>query len=193
MSFEHLLERVKTGGQLSKTELAAVCEELASNATREDPYTLVHILGKANAREARGLVERFLDWGRDDPEDDGMLRRIAVQVLASWWGLEEYFPVVADKAFNDPISLVRAVSATGIGHLGAVHRHLRSEAARLLLEGFNRREDEEQEVWEAFYEGMLELAGVEPAKWPYREHGIQDADIDREVVDKVSAIARASS
>jgi len=51
--FEELLARVKRGGRLSDVELSAVRNALESATTDDDPYTLLHIIGKAATRASR--------------------------------------------------------------------------------------------------------------------------------------------
>jgi len=76
--FEELLARVKRGGRLSDVELSAVRNALESATTDDDPYTLLHIIGKAGDQSLAPVVSRYLTVGINEASDDdanGMLRR----------------------------------------------------------------------------------------------------------------------
>src|SRR5688572_33099930 len=115
--FEHLLGQVKDGKKLSQVELQAVRQALSTRSD-VDPYTLLHILGKAKDYTSKDRIRSFASYGLDDPSDDGMLRRIAVQILAQWWVEKDVLDLIADRAFHDPSPLVRNVAASGIGTIG---------------------------------------------------------------------------
>lgn len=187
-SYEKMLAEVREGRQLTEIEAAEICSLLRDRSGCADPYTLLHILGKGDERGATELILQFVEFGKDDPEDDGLVRRIALQILADWWCLEEVFEIAAQMAFSDPSPFVRAVAASAIGRLGHAHHRLRSSAAALLLRGVKDRAEECPEVWESFYDGMLELAGVPPAKRPYRSGGLTPEDVDPGILSRIEGM-----
>jgi hypothetical protein len=186
MNLERLLERVKDGEPLSGSDRAEILRQLKDPDS--DTYTLLHILGRANSYDDASEVWRRLNQGLDTPDDDddnGMIRRIAVQILVHWWFRLDALPIAIDKAFTDPNPLVRSVAASGIGILGRRFPEARQQSARALLRGFLEGPEADQEVWESFYRGMLELVGVPPAWRPYRPGGLLAQDISQEVVEAV--------
>jgi hypothetical protein len=188
-TFDELLEIAKAGQLLSLAELERVRRELKSPASSADAYTLLHILGKANDHSSLPIVRDYLNFGVGDPEDDGMVRRIAVQILAHWWHDKEAFHVVREMAFEDTSPLVRAVAASALGKIASVYPEFKGEAARCLLRGIGRHADEQKDVWGSFYTGMLELAEVHPAAWPIRPGQLSPDELDSEVVERVKELA----
>lgn len=73
MKYESLLDLAKRG-QISDLQAEAVAQALEMNAPGVDPYTLLHIPGRANARQYRDLVEGQLN------ARDPMMRRLASQI-----------------------------------------------------------------------------------------------------------------
>ena len=128
-SDEELLDRAKWG-TVSDAELTRVAERLASTDPGGDPYTLLHILGKAGAMKYRALVESFLQR-RDDP----MLARLALQILGGFWGetdryvstLVEFAQGVAWDTEND----VRQIALSLLG--GHIRKHGDIAAISVLL------------------------------------------------------------
>jgi hypothetical protein len=192
--YEELLERVKKGERLSHAELNAVRTALESEGTKEDPYTLLHIIGKAGDDDSAPLVRRFVTIGVDNPDsDEDMLRRLAIQILGQWWKREDVFESVAKAAFEDPSLMVRSMAASTLGDLGLAHATLRKKAAVLLLKGLEEWGRQSPEVWGAFYNGALTLADVEYSKRPIRPSELKPDQLDQSVLSKVRACASASS
>lgn len=75
-----LLHRAKQG-LLSEEEVAMVAGELRKPNPPADPYTLLHVLGRAGDARYRQLVEGYLGY-----EDDPMLARLSLQILCDFWG-----------------------------------------------------------------------------------------------------------
>jgi hypothetical protein len=190
IDFMELLDRVKEGHRISDFELAAVRRALTMR-TDDDPYTLLHILGKAGDVSYTPVIEKYLTYAIDDPLDDGMLRRLAVQILGQWWKLREVFNAVAKSAFDDPSEFVRAAAATALGDLGRAHPDIRAEAARMLLKGLDRYGAEDREVWGSFYEGALTLADIAMNKRPLRPGDLTPELLDKEVLAKLRDLASA--
>jgi hypothetical protein len=78
--WKELLEKAKSG-DLSKHELDQVVAAIKDPDTKADPYSLLHIIGRAMDASHKDLVVRYLKW----PEDP-MLSRLALQILCSYWG-----------------------------------------------------------------------------------------------------------
>jgi hypothetical protein len=74
------LEKAKSG-KISSAEIQAVAQELGDPLSEVDRYTLLHILGKAEAKSFADVVERYVDY-----QDDPMVARLALQVLCTYWG-----------------------------------------------------------------------------------------------------------
>lgn len=79
-NYKEMLERAKSG-RISQAEISTVAEELKNPRRQADPYTLLHILGKAEAKSYLGLVEQYLQF-----KEDPMLVRLALQILCNYWG-----------------------------------------------------------------------------------------------------------
>lgn len=78
--WKELLERAKSG-DLSKHELDQVVAAIKDPGTKADPYTLLHIIGRAMDASHEDLVVRYLEC----PEDP-MMSRLALQILCDYWG-----------------------------------------------------------------------------------------------------------
>ncbi len=190
--FRELLTRVKRGGRLSNLELDAVVSGLESGTTDEDPYTLLHIIGKTGNQSLAPLVRRYLTVGLDDPSDDDnkdMLRRLAIQILGQWWKRRDVFESVAKAAFEDRSPHVRMIAASALGDLGLEHPQLRSQAAALLLKGLGGYGKEDRYVWGSFYDGALTLAEVEYSRRPLRPEELTPERLDEMVLKKVRSYA----
>jgi hypothetical protein len=181
---EAVLSAVKGGRTLSGKTREAIRRQLASRACGADAYTLIHILGKADDTESKNIIESFLDFGLADPSDDGMVRRIALQVLGQMWELPETFEVAAHKVFDDPSPYVRAMAAAVIGSLGARYLYLRSKAAQLLIRGFEQRSTEREIVWESLHDGLLDLLDIPYSERPLPTRGLKEQDIRWDILEK---------
>ena len=187
--FESMLDKAKEKRSLSTSELDLVRTELMSPNTTEDPYTLLHIIGKANDYSALPIVNDYLHYGIDNQGDDGMMRRLAVQILGQWWKVDEAFTEIRGMAFEDPSPLVRAAAASAIGNLALEHPELRRFAAGSLIRGIELFATEQRDVWGSFYVGMLKLVGVDPKLWPVNPGGLQPEDLDPAVLSTINKLA----
>jgi len=80
-----LLERAKDGEKLPPEAVDEAAATVAVDETTDrDRYTGLHILGVAQARQYRSLLEQYLE----DPSDP-MLARIAILGLARYWNEPE--------------------------------------------------------------------------------------------------------
>jgi HEAT repeat protein len=68
-------------GTIDPRDLRAVAEHVGSASADEDRYTMLQIVGEAGDKQYRPLVERFLE-----SPDDPMLARLALEILAHYWG-----------------------------------------------------------------------------------------------------------
>lgn len=176
------LERAKSGS-LSEVEIEEIRSRLDYAARDgDDVYTLLHILGRAGDAE-RDLERVIAVADFDNPNADDQLQSLALKITGHWWVVDSVFPRTSELAFGHPSPFVRSAAAKSLGLLGRSHPGLRSRAATLLLEGFVEDPVSDQEVWEAFCEGLFELAGVPAAKRPYRASGLQRDDVDPSVLD----------
>jgi hypothetical protein len=78
--YQALLKQAELG-EISEDEVRKVAEELASSAPGTDRFTLLQILGEAQAKSFRALIERYLE-----SPDDPMLARLALEILCLYWG-----------------------------------------------------------------------------------------------------------
>jgi hypothetical protein len=76
-----LLEKAKDGS-LSNHELDQVVAAIKDPGVNADPYTLLHIIGRAMDVSNERLVASYLDCPADP-----MLSRLALQILCNYWGL----------------------------------------------------------------------------------------------------------
>ena len=181
-----ILEAVKSGENIPAETLNSIRNQLASGVLEDDPYTLIHILGKVNDIESFDLILSYLDYGLSDPSDDGMVRRIALQVLGRMWKDMRIFDVAINLAHNDPSPYVREMAASILGTLGKISDRLKPRAAQALLRGFKLDNPEEPELWESFYEGMLELLGVPVQQWPPINSIMDRDEVRDDVLNRVS-------
>ena len=192
--FQELLTRVKGGSRLSALELNAVLSALESRTTDEDPYTLLHIIGKAGDQSLAPIVSRYLTVGLDDPRgtdenNKDMLRRLSIQILGQWWKRRDVFETVSKAAFEDPSPHVRMIAASALGDLGLEHPALRSRAASLLLKGLGEYGKDDRYVWGSFYSGALTLSEVEWSRRPLRPYELTPVRLDETVLKKLRSYA----
>lgn len=184
-----LLERAKEGEPLPSKVLGEIRTQLRTESFDEDPYTLIHILGKAMDVQSADLIRHYTDFGDMESEDDALVRRLSIQVLGEMWQLPQAFALVAEKLVTDPSPYVKAVCATSLGTLGAKFETLRPEAARLLLGGLDRRDPEEPEIWESHYLGLLELLHIPVDQWP-SAHGFTEDELDFEILRRARSLVK---
>lgn len=82
-SFDELLEEAKWG-KITSNEIDYVAEQLQEN--HDELYTLIYILGRAEAVRCKKLIEPFLNH-----PDDPMVSKIALQSLCTYWDLTEEY------------------------------------------------------------------------------------------------------
>lgn len=192
-NYQQILERAKNRLQLSRDDLVAVRSQLASGEFEEDPYTLLHILGKAGDTESLPIIWKYLEFDSGNADDDEMIRRIALQVVGQMWAVPQAFDVAIDKAFNDPSDYVRAMAATVIGTLGSRYPQFKRAAAACLLRGTTQKEALDWYVWESFYYALLQLLGVPASKWPQHASGrLRESDVRDDVIAEARTIVARS-
>jgi hypothetical protein len=108
-----LLDRAKAGEHLSSEDLSAVARELRNPDSGYKKYTLIHILGRAQAFQYRSTIEPFLDG------PDQSAARLALQILGEWWDLQrEYRPRLMEFAAGvrwDPDDDIRQMALSVLG------------------------------------------------------------------------------
>jgi hypothetical protein len=189
INYDRLLEQVKDGLKPSDTVRNTIRRQLLSRQFETDPYTLIHILGKANDIESLPLIRNYMDFDTGDADSDDMVRRIALQVIGRMWALPEAFDLALTKAFHDPSPYVRAVAATIIGFLGSRYPQFQSRSAAALLDGLSKRNELGDYTWKSFYEGLLELLQVPLAEWPSTSAPLKEEAIRTDLVAKAKALA----
>jgi hypothetical protein len=185
MNVEALLSRAKGGGRLTSREIAFVRRALRDERTREDKYTLIHVLWRADDTESRDLI-----WSRASDPDE-MVRRIALQALTELAPSDEVFNLALRLA-QDPSKYVRMVAATAIGALGALLPRRAAEAARFLLANFERRQSTADAEWESYYEGLLDLLKVPQDGRPPATKDLRSVDIQPELIARARSLASRS-
>lgn len=152
MSESDLVARASQGS-LSERELKQVVQGLTSG--NADPYEALLVIGRANAKEYRRLVERYLDC-----HEDPMLARLALQVLCRYWGLTADYQAALEQFVRkvdwDEDDDVRLMAIDCAGPFLAENKSPR--ILSLLLKIF-RDESERQIVREAAYCSMALAAG----------------------------------
>ena len=185
MNAEALLSRVKRGERLTEREHDFVRSALADERTREDKYTLIHVLWKSYDTRSRDLI-----WAHASDPDE-MVRRIALQALTELAPSEEVFNLALRMA-HDSSKYVRMVAATAIGTLGALLPQRVAEAARFLLENFERSQSTADSEWESYYEGLLDLVQVPQDRRPLATSQLRRGDIQSEVIATARSLAARS-
>jgi hypothetical protein len=187
--YAQLLSQAKKEHVLPQNAVKVILDQLESHDFIGDPYTLIQIIGECRLKTAFEVVASYVDYQSGDEDGDEMVRRIALQVIGRKITDIRAFGIAEGKVREDRSPYVKAVAATLLGFLGAKYPDLRSRAARLLLEGFERRGHLEAEVWESHYEGMLELLNVSPTEWPDPTTDWDESTIDDSLVLRIRAIA----
>lgn len=82
-SLNELLEQAKWG-KITPIEIDYVAQQISENS--DALYTLIHILGRAEAIKYRSKIEPFLDY----PENP-LISQIALKSLCTYWGLTEEY------------------------------------------------------------------------------------------------------
>ncbi len=161
MNYDDLLLQAKNGS-ISQADVDAVARQLEADTSEVDVYTLLHILGRSNARRHRPLVEKYL-YNHDDP----MLARLGLQILCSWWDETpkylEPLRAFAMGVAQDPDNDARLVA------LGIAGEHLRGhddpELANIVVRAFEDvRED--RNVREAAYRAIARAGGLDWSEVP---------------------------
>jgi len=142
-----------TPGKLSESELRRVAQGLASGTG--DPYEALLVIGRANAKQHRALVERYLQC-----QEDPMLARLALQILCRYWGLTaEYREAVEQFVCKVPWDEDDDVRLMAIDCAGPfLARNRLPRLMSLLLQIF-RDDSERQIVREASYDSLALAAG----------------------------------
>ncbi len=176
-----MLARAKKG-LLSETEIAAVAHELENPASETDPYTLLHILGRAEAKSHTKLVEHFLNQ-RDDP----MVAHLALQILCGFWGYcSRYLSDVSrfiDGVPWDPDEEIRS------GAISAAGEYLRATEHPELINKLLAIFENENESQGAREDAYLALARAVGRNWselpPASRHFDLVSDTDLSVIENV--------
>lgn len=92
MNYSEILAQAKEGIIEQKT-IIAIATELASNQHQTDTYTLLHILGRAEARQYEDLVRPYLDY-----KDDTVIAALALRILCIYWNLvDKYLDILIER------------------------------------------------------------------------------------------------
>ena len=187
MNTKELLDSAKAG-DLSVRQIDEVGRLLQAGGGGEDPYTLLHILGRAKARKFRLLVEKYLV-----DISDPMMTRLALQIVCMYWN-ETPEHLDALKRFvggveEDPENDVRMAAISCAGE------YLRANGDALLLSQLYRAfrsENEPQTIREAAYLGMARAMGRDwQALPPASRHFDLDRDVDPDVLERVEALSKS--
>jgi hypothetical protein len=188
-SDDQLLDRAKWG-QVSEDELARVAARLQSGHPEADRYTLLHILGKAGAKQYRALVEQFLQY-----HEDPMLARLALQILGGFWGeTQRYLPTMLEFAGGvawDNEDWVRSIAVSLLGEHARHYGDVR--AVSTLLHVF---EDETADIMmrEEAYIALGRSMGKEWKDLPSAARHLNwESDIDEAVLSKARTAVAAGS
>jgi HEAT repeat protein len=192
--YESLLEKAKSGLPLGSDVIRAIRAQLSSGQFETDPYTLIHILGKANDKASAPLIRKYLTYHAADSDDAGMIRKIALQVYGRMFGKSDAFDLAERMAFEDDSPYVRIAAARILGFLGGCNESLRVKSALALLKGFHQKADLDLSTRESFYFGMLELLSIPAQEWPIPGFGslTDDARVD-EIIKRVRAIVQGQN
>jgi len=160
MTDEDLLERAKTG-KLSEREVRGVAQALDDRVPGRDPYTLIHILGLAGAKQHEKLVARYLD-----EHEDPMLVRIALLTLARYWGLRTYYNRTLELATGSAWDAGGEARDIAISVLGDYLRDEADAAGVDLLLQILRDEAEDPLTRTAAYFALARASGLDSRDLP---------------------------
>ncbi len=156
-----LLQKVQAG-KLESDELAYVVKRIKASKPGDDQdlYTLIDILGKAQAKEYRSLVESFLDY-----PSDPQIPKIALETLCLSWGLiKEYIPTLKhiirslkDYDFSRKDEPVRLVALKCAGEF--LRDYPEPELLELLLSIQDRRNREQEIIQYGAYAAIIRAIG----------------------------------
>jgi hypothetical protein len=155
-NLDELLEEAKWG-KLTDKELAYVVQEIKATTPDDDAdlYTLIHILGKADATEHKQLLEGFLDY-----PSDPMISSIALAALCNYWGYaNEYLDQIKmfiKGAEWDPDNDVRLIAISCAG------QYLKEASDKELLQqllALYENAEEDELCREAAYEAIALAMG----------------------------------
>jgi hypothetical protein len=189
LDYGQLLEDAENDRPVSPEIREHIRQQLRTRDFEADPYTLIHILGHLEDFESEPLIRQYLDF--DDAtvtNDPDMIRRIALFVYGNMWSRPEAFDIACQKAFDDPSPYVRLVAAPIIGHLGRVHPELKRRAAAALVKGLDRLgpleqvPEEENVLWGAFYDGILDLYAIPLDERPLPTRAIREENVRRDLI-----------
>jgi hypothetical protein len=174
-----------TQGLLSAGELHQVAQGLTSGSA--DPYDALLIIGRANARQYRGLVETYLQC-----DEDPMLARLAVQILCRYWGLTAEYQQALERFVRkvewDQEDDVRLMAIDCAGSFLAENQSPR--LLSLLLETY-RDKRERQLVREAAYCSLALASGKQLDELPSASrHFDLEADVDPSVIAAAEKLLR---
>ncbi len=185
MSLHKLIGKANEG-RLSARELQQVVEALVSGGN-EDPYTVLLVIGRADAIQHRSLVEKYLQC-----HEDPMLARLALQILCRYWGLTasyigglEQFVRRVDWDEGEDVRMM------AIGCAGTFLAENRLPRLLSLLLKIYRDDREEQTIREAAYRAVGEAAGKQFDELPpASRHFDLERDVDRSVIAFTEAALR---
>lgn len=173
-----LLGRAKAG-RLSGPELASVVAHLQDPKGDGDPYTFLHILGRAGNSSYRSIVEPFLDR-----PDDPMLSRLALKILCDYWGESEgYLDTLA--RFIDGVAWDREgdVRLVAISTAGEYLRDRKQASLLGKLVHIFRDEREDRASREGAYFALARAMGREWNELPSAaRHFDLSTEIDSDVI-----------
>lgn len=175
---ENSLVKRATLGQLSEKELRDIADGLASS---KDPYEGLLVLGRAEAKQYRGLVEGYLD-----ASDNPMLARLALQILCRYWDLtEQYlcqimtFMEGVDWDEEDDVRLM-AIGCAGSFLLNHSCKPLLAALLRIFHDT-----NERQLIREVAYRALAESTGVPILRLPPASRHFDLDAVDQAVIDAV--------
>lgn len=177
-----LISRATRGG-LSENEIQQVVQGLISGS--HEPYEALLVVGRANARQYRALVDKYLT----SPEDP-MLSRLALQILCQYWGLADEYQDVIEmfmrKVDWDEDEDVRLMAISCAGTFLVDHQS--AQLLSLLFQIF-KDDSERQIVREAAYCSLALAAGKLPVELPAASrHFDLENDVDRSVIAAIETV-----
>lgn len=183
--WNQLLERAKWG-VLSEAEVERVAQELRRPKSNADRYTLLYILGKANAQQYRQTVESYLEI-----EGDAMLARLALQILCDFWGqADRYVQQLSRFAEGVPWDSEGYARQMAISIAG---RYLSSRSDPKLLRQLIRtfEEDNDPLARDDAYRALARAVGRAGSELPTAARPLRDADIDPTILEEARQLLSA--
>lgn len=156
MNYSMILKQAKEG-TIDQQTIITIAIELASKQYIANPYTLLHILGRAEAKQYEDLISSYLEY-----KDDPMLVALSLRILCLYWNLADKYIDVLNKHISgldwDTDNHVQLMSISIAGEY-IHHGGKNQEVLRAILSQY--RVSHEKIVRETSYSALCRAIGLD--------------------------------